>query len=223
MKIGKKFPGVFTFAGKLLTKNLTPGRSVYGEELLSFEGEEYRIWNPHRSKLAAAIMNGLKKMPLAEGSRVLYLGAAEGTTISHISDIAGQRGMVVGVDMSAKTMQKFTYLCEQRGNIVPILADADNPESYRNDLQGFKANLLHQDVSQRNQADIFLKNARMYLRKGGYGMLVVKARSISAVGRPEQIFQQEEKRLKGVFDIVQRISLEPFDREHAMIVCRKRI
>lgn len=56
------------------------------------EGEkktEYRAWNPFRSKLAAAILGGVDKIYMKPGSKVLYLGAASGTTVSHVSDIVG--------------------------------------------------------------------------------------------------------------------------------------
>ena len=60
-----------------------------------FQGEEqgskieYRVWNPFRSKLAAAILGGVEKIHMMPGAKVLYLGAASGTTVSHVSDILG--------------------------------------------------------------------------------------------------------------------------------------
>ena len=60
----------------LVTRNLVPGRTVYGEKLVQVDEDEYRSWNPTRSKLAAAIMKGLTKVPIRKGSRVLYLGVA---------------------------------------------------------------------------------------------------------------------------------------------------
>ena len=69
--------------GNVATQNLNPGISVYGEELIQ-EDVEYRIWNPRRSKLAAALLNGLGNLDLEETSKVLYLGASTGTTVSHI-------------------------------------------------------------------------------------------------------------------------------------------
>lgn len=50
---------------------------------------EYRAWNPFRSKLAAAILGGVDKIHMGPGKKVLYLGAASGTTVSHVSDIVG--------------------------------------------------------------------------------------------------------------------------------------
>ena len=47
------------------------------------------MWNPFRSKLAAAILGGVDKIHMKPGSKVLYLGAASGTTVSHVSDLVG--------------------------------------------------------------------------------------------------------------------------------------
>ena len=52
---------VFLKGDEVATRNLTPGISVYGEELIT-EDVEYRLWNPRRSKLSAAILNGLKNL-----------------------------------------------------------------------------------------------------------------------------------------------------------------
>lgn len=78
----------------LVTLNLVPGSEVYGEKRISVEGEngekvEYRVWNPFRSKLAAAILGGVDQIHMRPGSKVLYLGAASGTTVSHVADLVG--------------------------------------------------------------------------------------------------------------------------------------
>lgn len=65
---------------------------MYSTFLLLQEGAEkieYRVWNPFRSKLAAAIVGGVGNIYMPPGSKVLYLGAANGTTVSHVSDIVG--------------------------------------------------------------------------------------------------------------------------------------
>ncbi|HUK84302.1 MAG TPA: fibrillarin-like rRNA/tRNA 2'-O-methyltransferase, partial [Candidatus Acidoferrum sp.] len=68
---------------RLATVNLTPGLNVYGERLVKVKGVEYRIWDAFRSKLAAAILKGVDNVPIEPGFKVLYLGAASGTTPSH--------------------------------------------------------------------------------------------------------------------------------------------
>jgi fibrillarin-like pre-rRNA processing protein len=222
MTLTKLFERVYKIDSKLATENLVKGKKVYGEELVHLEKTEFRLWNPFRSKLAAALKNNLKEFPFKEKTKILYLGSAEGTTISHLSDIIGKKGIVFGVDLSARVMRKFIYLCEQRENLVPILADASQPQTYANYLEGFKIDVLFQDVSQKNQAEIFLKNARAYLKKNGHGFLTIKARSIDAKQNFSKIVKEETEKLKKEFTIIQEIDLAPFDKEHAMVFCKKK-
>ena len=170
MKLKELFPGVYFFKGKILTKNLVPGQKVYGERLFKISGKEYREWNPRRSKLAAALKNGLKYFPFKKESQVLYLGSAEGTTVSHLSDVLEGNGLIAGVDISARVMRKFIMLCEQRKNLLPVMASANKPETYQ-DFLPEKVDVLYQDVSQKNQPEIFLKNAQAFLKKGGFGLM----------------------------------------------------
>ena len=218
----KKFDGVFEIYKKLATKNLAPGQKVYGEELVRIEGTEYRIWNPNRSKIGAAIKNGLKKFPIKSGSNVLYLGCAEGTTVSHISDITGEKGAVFGLDISAKVMHKFLYLCSVRKNLVPLLFDASRPQDYKQELEGFRVDVLFQDVSQKNQVEMFLANAKMHLKKGGHGMLTLKARSISSTADPKQIFKEELAKLQKEMKVTQVVALSPYEKDHILIHCEKK-
>ncbi|MFH1544711.1 MAG: fibrillarin-like rRNA/tRNA 2'-O-methyltransferase [archaeon] len=222
MEVKLIFPGIYSFKNKILTKNMIKGEKVYGEELTELDGIEYRSWNPFRSKLAAAIKNGLKEVPVKEGTNILYLGVAEGTTASHLSDIIGEKGMLVGIDVSARAMHKFIQLCDKRKNLLPILADSDKPEGYEDELNGIEFNLLYQDISQKNQAEIFIKNAEKFLKKGRKGLLVVKARSISQEKKAEKIFEEETNKLEKEFNVIQVISLKPFDKEHVMVYCGKK-
>ncbi len=212
------FPGVFKHKGRLFTRNLTPGKRVYGERLLSIDGIEYREWDPYRSKLAAAILNGLKVMPISPRARVLYLGAAQGTTVSHVSDIA-RNGYIIAVEISPKAIEKLILVAGERENIIPVLGDANKPEEYSEYLD--EINVIYQDVAQPNQVDILLKNAR-YL-KSGYTMLCVKSRSIDVVRKPKEVFAEAVSALEsGGLETVQVISLEPYEKDHAMIVSMKR-
>jgi len=78
---------------QLATQNLIVGNSVYGEKIVKDDDIEYRLWDPFRSKLAGAILKGLKDNPIKQSTRVLYLGASTGTTVSHVSDIIGNKGI----------------------------------------------------------------------------------------------------------------------------------
>ena len=86
--------GIFSDNGKIFTLNMRPGQKVYGEPLVKNGKKEYREWIPYRSKLAAAIKKGLKKIPIKKGMKILYLGSATGTTPSHLSDIVGEEGII---------------------------------------------------------------------------------------------------------------------------------
>ncbi len=215
------FENVFSDGKFLYTKNLFPGVKVYSEKLVKDGGVEFRQWNAFHSKLAAGLKKGLKQMPIQKESKVLYLGAAEGTTISHVSDIVEKQGLIVGVDVSATSMRKFVKVCEQRENVLPLLADAGKPQEYPEEIQKIKFDVLFQDVSQKNQSEIFLKNSEL-LKPKGFGLLSVKARSINVLEVPANVFKQESEKLKKAFEILQVVRLEPFEKDHALIFCRKK-
>jgi len=217
----KLFPGVFLAGNKLATQNLVPGEKVYGERLFSVKGKEYREWKPFRSKLGAALKRGLKFFPFKEGSTILYLGSAEGTTVSHLSDVVGEKGVIFGVDLSARVMRKFVSLCEQRANLVPVLASANHPEAYEKYIDG-KVDALFQDISQKNQVEIFTKNANAFLRKGGIGLLALKARSIAVNKKPGQVFDEAKLELKKSFKVLQMFNLNPYEKDHAFFVLEKK-
>ena len=211
-------PGVLQQKNKLFTKNLesSKGVIVYNELIKTFDGIEYRSWNPYRSKLAAALQKNIQHLTLTEGSHVLYLGAATGTTVSHLSDIVST-GMVYAVESAALAMQKLLHVVEYRPNIVPILASARHPENYQPIVP--LVDWVYQDISQRDQADIFLSNVDRYLKPEGTGVLMVKARSIDVSQPPKQVFSQVESQLKehGLCIKDQQV-LSPFEKDHAAFV-----
>ncbi len=218
MKFEKVFPSVYRVDGKLATENLAPGRKVYGEMLVKRGDAEYRMWNPYRSKLAAAIRNGMKKMEIKDGSKVLYLGSATGTTPSHVSDIIGREGRLFGVEISERNMREFVALCESRNNMLPILADAGHPETYSESVGS--CDVIYQDVAVKNQAEILMKNSSM-LKKGGYAYFVIKSQSVDISKSPESVYKEELSKLKGTFEVLERIDIEPYDSLHLFVVLRK--
>ncbi|RLF08306.1 MAG: fibrillarin-like rRNA/tRNA 2'-O-methyltransferase [Thermoprotei archaeon] len=206
---------------RLATRNLAPGIKVYGEMLIQHEGVELRIWDAYRSKLAAAFMKGLKTSPLKEGLRVLYLGAASGTTCSHVSDIVGHKGRVYGVEFSPRVMREFLErVARHRENVIPILADARFPAEYSHVME--EVDVIYQDVAQPYQSKILIDNADFYLKKGGWAFLAIKARSIDVTKEPSEVYKREIETLKeGGFEIVHVVHLEPYDVDHAMILARR--
>ncbi len=213
----KDFPSVYHYEGQLATCNLTPGEQVYGEKLVEREGQEYRRWNPRRSKLAAAILNGLETFPFHDNSKILYLGASTGTTPSHISDIAPD-GLIYSVEFSPRVMRKLVDLSQVRTNLIPILDDATRPRNYLHLVE--KVDVLYSDVAQPNQTEIFMDNMRLFLKEEGVGFLMLKARSIDVTRNPEEIYREEESRLKTAgFRVLEKIDLEPYEKDHMAFVC----
>ncbi len=202
------------------TLSIVPGQNVYGERMITEGKRVWREWNPFRSKLAAGLVSGLTNLPIREGDSILYLGSAEGTTVSHVSDLVGKDGIVVGVDISPKAMSTFSKMIENRENVIPLLGDANLPESYSNDLGDFSADVIVQDVAQRNQADIFVKNMQVFGKKGTHGLLVIKARSIDFTQKPEKVVEGELKIIKKHYSIVQMVELGSFERDHFLIHCK---
>ena len=218
--IAEYTPGVYfiTQNGQrlLATRNLAPGRRVYGEELINLSGVEYRLWNPSRSKLGAAIMKGLKRNPIVPGAKVLYLGVASGTTCSHVSDIIGESGHVWGVDFAPRPIRDLIdQVAKYRKNLTPILSDARQPQSYA--FQVSKVDTIFADVAQPDQADIVVKNARLFLKKEGYVMLSIKSRSIDVSRDPVEIYKDQVKILEaGGFRVEEVVDLDPYELDHAL-------
>jgi len=202
---------------KIATQNLVPGNQVYNEKLVQSKGIEYRIWNPFRSKLAAAIMNDLKNFPFNQKSDVLYLGVSTGTTISHISDIVNQGGTIFGIEHASRVARDFLdRVASHRKNIVPIIQDARRPEEFFSVYK--KVDIVYVDIAQPDQTNIAIENCRLYLKSGGYLFLVIKTRSIDVVKDPKMVIKDEIKKLETLFEIKQTIDLHPYDKDHAMVI-----
>ena len=205
---------------RIYTVNLTPGKSVYDEKLIKKRAIEYREWNPRKSKLAASILKGCPNIFIKKGSIVLYLGSATGTTVSHVSDIVGREGFIFALDVAPIVMRQLVFICKERNNIAPILADANKPLEYTDKTS--KVDIIYQDIAQKNQLDIFLKNIELFLKDGGYALLAVKARSIDISRKPKEIFNQIKRELEDKLTIVDYRVLEPFQKDHCLFICKKR-
>ncbi len=208
-------------ATKLTTENLVPGKRVYGERLYRIAGKEYREWIPQRSKLAASILKGISEVPINEGDKVLYLGAATGTTPSHVSDIVGEKGRIYSLEFAPRVMREFLILAKDRKNLFPILADARKPWEYSHLLE--TVDVLYADVAQPEQASLIVDNARFFLKKEGILFFAIKARSIDVTEEPTEVYKKEIETLeKGGFKIKDVVHLEPYDKDHAMVLAEYR-
>lgn len=226
--------GVFVVRGgkedALATANLTPGESVYGEKRVAIESSganapdgnptttktEYRIWNPFRSKLAAGILGGLDTIYMKPGSKVLYLGAASGTSVSHVADIVGPTGAVYAVEFSHRSGRDLINMATRRHNVIPIVEDARHPLKYRMLMP--MVDVIFADVAQPDQARIVALNAKHYLKQGGGMLISIKANCIDSTQPAAKVFASEVAKLKEEkFKPVEQLTLEPYERDHAMV------
>jgi len=212
------FEGVYQMKSAFATLNADKGRKVYNEKLVREGEKEYRLWDAFRSKLAAALKRGLKEFPFKKGSRILYLGASYGTTVSHLSDIVGD-GEIYAVEIAPQCMHDLIELAERRDNIIPIHADARKPEQYE---EVGKVEIIYQDVAQPDQGEILLKNAKMFLKKDGIAMIAIKSQSIDVTKEPRQVFEEVLEKLGTDFEVLEKLKLDPFDKDHLFVVLRFR-
>uniref|UniRef100_H2YFA1 rRNA 2'-O-methyltransferase fibrillarin n=1 Tax=Ciona savignyi TaxID=51511 RepID=H2YFA1_CIOSA len=219
-----RLSGIFIARGKedaLVTKNLVPGDTVYGEKKIEVELEgaktEYRAWNPFRSKLAAAVLGGVEAIHIKPGSKVLYLGAASGTTVSHVSDIVGPEGLVYAVEFSHRSGRDLINVAKKRTNIIPIIEDARHPHKYRM-LVGM-VDTIFADVAQPDQTRIVALNAHHFLKNAGHFVISIKASCIDSTAKPESVFASEVKKMQGEkMKPQEQMTLEPYERDHAVVV-----
>jgi len=224
--------GVFVARGKedvLVTRSMVPGDAVYGEKRITVEdGEgdektkiEYRVWNPFRSKIAAAILGGVDSIHMGPGSKVLYLGAASGTSVSHVSDLVGETGCVYAVEFSHRSGRDLINVAKKRTNIIPIIEDARHPHKYRM-LIGM-VDCVFADVAQPDQARIVALNSHLFLKNEGHTVISVKANCIDSTAPAEHVFAQEVTKLKAEqFKPLEQLTLEPYERDHAVVIARYR-
>jgi fibrillarin-like pre-rRNA processing protein len=204
----------------IFTKSILPRYNVYGERICRIGKDEYREWDPTRSKLAAAIMKGCPNVFIRKGHVVLYLGASSGTTVSHVSDMVGHEGFVFALDFAPRMVRDLVFVCEKRKNITPLLENAHHPEDYKDNVKDI--DIIFQDIAQRDQVEIFLKNVDMFLQKGGYGLLCIKSRSIDVTKKPKQVFEEVRRKLDEKIIIVDSKNLEPYEMDHMIFICKKK-
>jgi rRNA 2'-O-methyltransferase fibrillarin len=155
---------------------------------------EYRVWNPFRSKLAAGILGGVDTIYMQPGSKVLYLGAASGTSVSHVADIVGPTGAVYAVEFSHRSGRDLINMATRRTNVIPIVEDARHPMKYRMLMP--MVDVIFADVAQPDQARIVALNAKMFLKQGGGLVISIKANCIDSTAPAEVVFAGEVKKLK---------------------------
>ena len=186
----------------------TKGHQVYGEPV----DNGWRRWSRERSKVAGMLERGLP-ISITADATVLYLGAATGTTVSHLADVVDH---VYAVEFSPRAMDQLLTVAEDRTNIYPLLKDARTPESYAHVVES-DVDLLIQDVATRGQAAVAIAN-RQFLAANGQLVLAVKARSEDVTSTPATVFQDVQNKLETAYQITDSVSLEPHHADHQAIV-----
>jgi fibrillarin-like pre-rRNA processing protein len=212
------FPGVWMRGKQILVETPIRGDKSFTRILVKSGRREFREWNPYRSKPAAAIARGLRVFPLRKSMKILYLGISFGTTSSFFSDMVGRDGVIYGVDISERCMRELNQVAEKRKNIVPILADARKPQDYS---WIEPVDMVYQDVATNDQSEIIIRNAERFLKDGGYAMIAIKARSIDVTKKPEIIYRQETEKLRKRFKVLDKVELDPYEKDHLFVVMMK--
>jgi fibrillarin-like pre-rRNA processing protein len=214
--LGPKFPNVAEEKGKLYTKS---SYTDFREELISRDGETWRLWETKRSKLAAAVQKRISQIGVKEGDSVLYLGAAHGYTPTFMADIVGEKGVVFCLDFAPNVVRDLLRKCKGRQNMIPMLANAKRPETYSFRMTG--VDVIFQDIAQKDQVGIFVKNCDLFLKEGGFGLLSLKARSVDMTRHPKDVFKDSYKELEKHFKVVDYRELDPYEKDHAFFVIKK--
>ena len=199
-------------------------RDIAGETVLATRGEqvsdeetdgEWRAWDPHRSKLGAMVEHGLDT-GLAGGETVLYLGAAAGTTVSHVADFAGP---TYAVEFAPRPARDLLDVAAVRPNLFPLLKDARKPETYAHVVE--PVDVIVQDVATRGQARVAAIN-RQFLADDGRLLLAVKARSEDVTASPQVVFENVREELDATYEVLDSRRLEPYHDDHLGVVARPR-
>jgi len=219
-----KFPRVFSERKGKKTSYFVEsasGKSYFEEFVMKRNGSFFREVDPERSKLFASIALGISQIGFKEDSSVLYLGASHGYTVSFLADMVS-KGEIYALDFAPRVLRDLVFICEDFPNMAPLMADANHPESYSDDVP--EVDVVFMDISQRNQTEIFIKNCDSFLKKGGFGLLALKARSVDVTKKPRDIFRivRDELESNPDYSIVDYRELSPLEQDHAMFVVKKK-
>lgn len=215
------YHGIYENERKLYTKSFAPGHILFGESILTLDGAEYRHFDQTRSKLAAGVAKKAKQLKIMQGDVVLYLGASHGYTVSFISDIVGEKGIIFAVDNAYKIFRTLFHTSNIRKNIVPIYADASNPASYAKNICA--VDVVYQDIGQKEQLEIFNENYNLYAKDGALGILALKTGYADTAAPPEKIAEAVKKSIKLLgFRLLDAKSLDPFGKDHFLFIVTKK-
>ncbi len=220
----KKFPHVFSQRFGKHIRYFTCSdvkHSFFDEMVLARPNGFYREVDPNRSKLFAAIAKGISQIGFKEDSKVLYLGASHGYTPSFVSDMVA-KGELFALDFAPRVVRDLVFIAEKKKNMAPLLADANQPDSYARFLPPDGVDVVFMDIAQRNQVEIFVKNCSRFLKSNGFGLLALKSRSIDVTKKPALLFREVRAQLEKELVVVDYRELYPYEKDHAFFVVKKK-
>ena len=219
---------------QLATKNIVEGTKTHKEKIVIVNDEEFLEWNPYKSKLAAAIRNGLQILPIIKNSKVVCINLLEESTMLHISNIVGSGGSVFVIDVNKNKKSFLNKLVDTHKNIIPIY-DAADELSFSSSITG-KVDALYVDLPESEQIEQIVEKYGSLLKNEGFLMLVTKKddailENDIAGWMAEQRagfdkIREITTKLKSQFEIIQEINLgvnyvmEPYHRLHAFILAQ---
>ena len=219
---------------QLATKNMVKGTKTRKEKIVIVNNEEFLEWNPYKSKLAAAIRNGLQILPIIKNSKVVCINLLEESTILHISNIVDSGGSVFVIDVNKNKKSFLNKLVNTHKNIIPIYDTVDEL-SFSSSITG-KVDALYVDIPESEQIEQIVEKYGSLLKNEGFLMLVTKkddailendiagwmAEQRAGLNKIREI----TTKLKSQFEIIQEINLginyaaEPYHKFYIFILAQ---
>ena len=220
---------------QLATKNIVEGTKTHKEKIVIVNGEEFLEWNPYKSKLAAAIRNGLQILPIIKNSKVICVNPLEESTVLHISNIVGSGGSVFIIDVDKNKKNFLNQLADTHKNIIPIYDTVDELSS-SSSITG-KVDAFYVDIPESEQIETIVKKYGSLLKNEGFLMLVVKKDDNVIIENDIAGWMAEQRaglnkvreittKLKSQFEIIQEINLgisyamEPYHKFYTFILAQ---
>ena len=108
----------------------------------------------------------------------------------------------------------------KRTNVIPIIEDARHPQKYR--MLVPMVDVIFEDVAQPDQGRILAMNAALFLKNRGHFIISIKANCIDSTLPPEQVFANEVQKMREEkLRPMDQMTLEPYERDHAIVSAEK--
>ena len=199
----------------LVVKNLD-NKKIFDERIVKKNKNEYKIWMPYKSKLAAAIYNGLEIFPIKKDSILLYLGSEIESTASFLSDIVGENGLIYCIqEKDQSEIRNMKELADKRTNVIPLIYEIRHPKEYSS-LEAKTVDIIYADIKDKNLLEILLENCKIYLRKKGFLIFVIPTSDLIELDNGNNNLG---RKINGL-EIIQIINLNSYHKKHSIIIAR---